>query len=95
MSIEFPHLTDKEVLAHQIFKYFPPEDPDFDMKEWEEQDCSCRKCGSVMGLRDGAEWGDEPQLLICTDCALAILEDILIRVRRVAAKPTTGETSPG
>jgi hypothetical protein len=76
------HLTDKQVLAHQIFNYFPPEDEDFDLKDWEENEMTCRKCRSHMRLEDGREWGDEPQLLICTDCAMAILEDILIRVRR-------------
>lgn len=82
MSEPYQHLTDAQVLAHQIFNYFPPADPDFDLKEWEDQDSSCRKCGARMSLRDGAEWGDEEQLIICHDCALVILEDILIRVRR-------------
>jgi hypothetical protein len=82
MSDIYSNLTTTQVLAVQVFKYFPPEDPDFDLKDWEEQDCSCRKCGCTMRLRDGCEWSDEPQLLICHSCAHDILESILIRVRR-------------
>ena len=44
-----------------------------EMPDWIEQDSSCIKCHTPMELDFGAEWPDDPRLLLCGSCAIEML----------------------
>lgn len=49
----------------------------FDMELWHEQDSSCLLCHAAMSLDVGAEWPDDPRLLLCWSCMSHALRELL------------------
>jgi len=43
---------------------------------WDIEEPMCVKCGHTMGLRDGCEWDDDPDMNLCHDCALDVIREM-------------------
>lgn len=53
---------------------------DFDMEMWKEQESSCLLCHMKMELNFGAEWPDDPRLLLCWDCMSSLCAELIIKL---------------
>lgn len=49
----------------------------FDMEIWKDQNSSCLLCNAAMRLDAGAEWPDDPRLLLCWSCMSELCSELL------------------
>jgi hypothetical protein len=54
-----------------------------DVVDWAEQDSSCIKCHTTMGLDFQCEWPDDPRLLLCGSCAVEMLGRAIFELEKL------------
>jgi hypothetical protein len=69
--------SDKAVVCKELFGALTAKTVDFDMGMWRDQDSSCLLCHTPIGLDDGAEWPDDPRLLLCWGCMSELCAELI------------------